>query len=320
MLPTYLLFLLGFLLLVKGASFLIDGSVSLARRLKVSEMIVGLTVIAFGTSAPELVVNVVSSIKGTGGITVGNIVGSNIANLALVLGATGLFATLVIKRELFRKEIPLSLIGAGLIFVLATGAFSGSETLVLGRIAGGVLLAGFAGFLWWIWREIKAGHELPADELTDDHYSTGKALLLTGIGLVGLIGGGKLVVDNALTIASSFGVSESLIGLSLVALGTSLPELAAGITAALKGKTDLAVGNVIGSNIFNIFWVLGLSSVIRPVEFGRAITTDLLVLGGLTLALTGLIFLHRKPTLTRWHAALFLIAYAAYILFIVVRG
>ncbi len=320
MFTIYLFFALGFLLLVKGADWLIDGSVSLARRWQISEMIVGLTVIAFGTSAPELVVNVVSSLKGTGGITVGNIIGSNIANLALVLGATGLFTTLAIKRKLFRKEIPLSLLGVILVFVLATGAFGDTETLTLSRIAGGVLLAGFAGFLYWIWREIRAGHELPANELMDDHYSTGKALLLTSIGLASLVGGGKLVVDNALVIASNFGVSESLIGLSLIALGTSLPELAAGIAAALKGKTDLAVGNVIGSNIFNIFWVLGLSAVIHPIKFGRDIATDLIVLGGLTIALGGLIFFYHQPKLRRWHAVLFLIAYAAYIWFIVVRG
>ena len=156
MFSVYLLFILGCALLVKGADLLIDGAVSLARRLNVSEMIVGLTVVAFGTSAPELVVNVVSSIRGAGGITVGNVVGSNIANLALVLGATGLFATLAIKRELFRKEIPLSLVGAGLIFVLATGAFGGDETLTLSRMSGGILLVGFVGFLYWIWREIKS--------------------------------------------------------------------------------------------------------------------------------------------------------------------
>jgi cation:H+ antiporter len=320
MLTVYLLFALGFALLVKGADWLIDGSVSLARRLHISEMIVGLTVVAFGTSAPELTVNVVSAIRGTGGITIGNIIGSNIANIALILGATGLLATLPIKGSLLKKEIPFSLLGAVLIFALSTGAWSGSATLTMGRIGGAVLIASFAFFLHWIWREIRAGHTAEVEELDESHHSISKALLLTGVGLALLIVGGKLVVDNAVAIATSFGISESLIGLTLVAIGTSLPELAASITAALKGKTDLAVGNVVGSNVFNIFWVLGLSAVIRPIEFERTVTTDLLVLGGFTLLLAGLPFLNHQRALTRWHAALFLVGYAGYIWFIVQRG
>jgi cation:H+ antiporter len=316
---TYLLFGLGLVLLIKGADYLIDGSVSLSRRLRVSELTIGLTVVAFGTSMPELTVNLLSALKGTGGITVGNVIGSNIANLALILGVAGFWGVLPIGRSMLQREIPLSLAGAALVYLLVV-ALAPSE-LYLSRLTGGIFLAGFALFLYWIWRGARSGEELLAEEeVAEHHHGLPAAIGLAAIGLVGLIGGGKLIVDNAVIIATSWGISESLIGLTLVAVGTSLPELAASIAAMRKGKSDLLIGNIIGSNVFNLFWVLGASVLIQPITYPAALREDIAILIGLTLLLAGLPWLNKKLVLARWQTGLFLLLYAVYIGYIVYRG
>lgn len=313
---SYFLLVIGFGFLAKGADFLVNGSVSLAKRFRVSEIVIGLTIVAFGTSAPELVVNIIGSISGAGELIVGNIVGSNIANLALVLGIAGLFAPLAIRSSLIRKEIPLGLIGAILIYLLATNS---GDTLTLERLSGALLLLGFFAFLYFIYRAICARKYIAETDKTRAH-TIGTAIGLTLGGLVGLTLGGKLVVDNAIIIATNFGISEGLVGLTLVALGTSLPELTTSVVAVRKGKTDLAVGNAVGSNIFNIFWVLGLSAVIRPIVFNQKIGFDIAFLVAITALLIGLAFFGKKYELARWQAALFLTSYLGYIWFIVQRG
>ena len=318
MLPVYLLFILGFALLIKGADWLIDGAVAIARRLNLSEIVIGLTIVAFGTSAPELVVNVVSSIRGAGELVAGDIVGSNIANIALGLGVAGLVAPFTVKRSLVKKEIFIGLVGAFLIYLLAT---QNGALLTISTLAGLILLAGFSIFIYLLYRAVKSGEHLSEIEEVHKHkHSLPIAGLITVAGLAGLVIGGKLAVDNAIIIAENFGVSESLIGLSLVALGTSLPELVTAIIAMRKKKFDIAVGGIVGSNIFNIFWILGLSAVIRPVVFGDHLVVDIGVLVGITLLFIATIFAGKRYQVARWEAAILLASYVAYMGYIFGRG
>jgi len=318
LLPFFLL-AIGFVLLVKGADLLVDGSVSLAKRWGISELVIGLTVVAFGTSAPELFVNVMSSIKGTSGITVGNIIGSNIANLALVLGAAGLLRPMLLQRSLLTKDIPISLLGAGAIYFLARSA---GDSLVLNTVSGGLLIAGFVGFLYLVWRDIITGRgSSMLDEIADTkQLSIPRALSYALGGFVGLALGGQLVVDSAVTIAMRFGVSEAFIGLSIIALGTSLPELVTSIVAALKNRIGLAIGNAVGSNIFNIFWVLGISALINPITYDRSLLLDLGVLTGITVLIAALPYTNKAHELRRWHAMLLILCYVSYIGYITWRG
>ncbi|MFA6458458.1 MAG: calcium/sodium antiporter [Patescibacteria group bacterium] len=317
---SYLIFAFGFVLLVAGADWLIKGSSSLAKKFGLSEIVIGLTIVAFGTSAPELVVNIVSSLHGSGELVVGNIIGSNIANIALVLGLAGLIAPLAIEKNLVRKDIPLGILGVGAIYFLAV---KNSGAFVLGRFAGVILILGFVIFLWLIYRSVqnkKSESTTIAAIIEQEKLSLGRALFFAVSGLAALTIGGQSVVSSATEIARTLGVSEKLIGLTLVAVGTSLPELVTSVVAVWKKKVDLAIGNVIGSNVFNVFWVLGASALINPIHFAANATTDLLVLTGLSLILLTASFIGKKYTLERWQATILLTSYCGYIGFIIWRG
>ena len=331
---SYFLFAIGFALVVKGADWLIDGATALARRFGISEIAIGLTVVAFGTSAPELVVNVLSSLRTAGELVVGNIVGSNIANLGLGLGIAGLFAPLVVKKSIIRKEIPMGLLGAILIYLLAAHPGKLPEILTITRFGGMILLLGFCLFLYFIWRAEKEG-ELAKPEKAKMKLSLAIILALAGLG--GLALGGELVVKNAIAIAESWGVSEKLVGLTLVAIGTSLPELVTSVVAVRRGQSDIAVGNIVGSNVFNIFWVLGVSAIIAPVNYSASLVVDLAVLFVITLFFLLATFLGKKGfslffwrkklgvfgrenILNRFGAAILVVAYFAYLGFAVWRG
>jgi cation:H+ antiporter len=310
---TYLLFILGFILLVKGADWLIEGATTIAHKFHISEIVIGLTIIAFGTSAPELVVNVVSSIKNSGELVLGNIIGSNIANIALVLGIASIIAPLTIKKSLIKKEIPFGVFGAILIIILAS---QNSELLTLERWAGGILITFFVAFLWIIWRSKNIEEKLPPQPKLNSWLAT---LAMIG-GLICLATGGEFVVRSAIQIATNFGVSEKLIGLTLVAIGTSLPELITSAVAVRKGQIDIAVGNVVGSNVFNIFWVLGASALLNPISFATNAVFDLAMLLGVTFLLLLATFTGKKYRLDRWEAVLMLSVYVGYLGFIFWRG
>ncbi|MDD3066421.1 MAG: calcium/sodium antiporter [Candidatus Gracilibacteria bacterium] len=312
---TYFLFALGFVLLVKGAEWLIEGAAVFARKFHISEIVVGLTLVAFGTSAPELVVNIISSLRGSGELVMGNIVGSNIANIALVLGCAALIAPLAIQKDLMKKEIPLGIFGVLLIWLLAKPT---GELLTINRLGGLILITGFGVFLYLIFRYSKSKFQFP-NIITKEMTLRTSLIFIVG-GLIALSFGGEFVVDSARRIAESFGVSEKLIGLTLVAIGTSLPELVTSVVAVWKKKVDIAIGNVVGSNVFNIFWVLGISAVIQPTTFNQTINFDLVVLVGFTLLLLTATFLGKRYQLNRWGAALLLISYAGYLGYIVNRG
>ncbi len=315
---TYFLFLIGFVFLIKGADLLVDGSSTIAKRFGVSDLIIGLTIVSFGTSAPELMVNILAALRGAGDIAVGSIVGSNISNIFLILGVSAMIMPLAVKRQTTWKEIPLNLLAAVVLFLVANDVLiDGSDASILTRIDGFVMICFFLVFIYYTFH-------LARSEKNDIEKAPKRALwlslVMTLIGIVGLALGGKWVVDSAQTIATSLGLSEALIGLTVVALGTSLPELATSAVAAYKGNTDIAVGNVVGSNIFNIFWVLGLSSVIRPIEFSDKINADILIYVVATILLFLFSFTGGHHKITRKEGFQFLIAYVAYMVFLVLRG
>ncbi|MDZ7613232.1 MAG: calcium/sodium antiporter [Flavobacteriaceae bacterium] len=258
---TYILFVVGFVILIKGADLLVDGAASVAKKFNISSIVIGLTIVAFGTSAPEFVVNIFASAKGNSEIAIGNILGSNLANIFLILGVAAVITPIVAKENTAWKEIPLSLLAAIILGVLANDAFIDGGTFSgLTRIDGIVLFAFFIIFMHYTF----GISEVTGDEENIDIklLSNAKAALFILLGLAGLIVGGKWIVDGAVNIAEMFGLSQSLIGLTVVAVGTSLPELATSAIAAFKKQSDIAIGNVIGSNIFNTFWILGASAVI----------------------------------------------------------
>ena len=301
--------ILGFVVLIKGDDWLVDGASSLARKHNVSDLAIGLTVVAFGTSAPELVVNVFASIQGHEAIVFGNIIGSNNFNLYVILGIAGLITPLVVQSSTVRKEIPLSFIAMLLLFFLANNFFL-SETRVLSRIDGLILLAMFAFFLYYVYSQLKSD---PAEKVSE-HHLPGHVKIwgLIILGLGGLILGGRLVVTSAIELATMLGVSEKIIGLTIVAAGTSMPELATSVVAALKKNNDIAVGNIIGSNIFNIFFILGISAVLRPLGFDTSFNTDIYLLAFGTAVLLIFMFTGRKKRLDRWEAAILLAIYIGY--------
>ncbi len=303
------LLVLGFVVLIKGADWLVDGASSLAKKHNVSDLAIGLTVVAFGTSAPELVVNIFASINGHEAIVFGNIIGSNNFNLFVILGIAGLISPLVVQSSTVRREIPLSFIAIILLFFLANDFFMSDEH-ALSRIDGTILLTMFGLFLFYVYRQLKTD---PAEKIDIDMiHSHGKIWLLIILGLAGLVIGGRLVVTSAIEMATALGVSEKIIGLTIVAAGTSMPELATSVVAALKKNNDIAVGNIIGSNIFNIFLILGVSSLLKPLSYNVTFNTDLFLLGFGTTVLLVFMFTGKKKKLDRWEAALLLVVYIAY--------
>ena len=313
----YLLLILGFVILTVAADWLVNGASGLAKRLNISNLIIGLTVVAFGTSAPELVVNLIAAYNGTSEIALTNILGSNTINTLIVLGISAVIYPIACKKSTFRYEIPLS-IAAGLVVLLfGTNCFGLTNNIQNGyvgltRLDGVIYMVIFIGFITY---SIYQGKKHPDTTTTEEYHPMPiwKALMFTTVGLVGLVLGGELIVRNATDIARMWGVSEAVIGVTIVALGTSLPELATSAIAAYRHNTDLAIGNVIGSNIFNVFMVLGLSSAIRPLAIYDNFVVDASLAAGSSILLLGLIALNRHHKLTRLSGAIMLAVYALYL-------
>lgn len=313
---TYVLFVIGFVILIKGADLLVDGAASIAKKFNISSIVIGLTIVAFGTSAPEFVVNIFASVKGNSEIAIGNILGSNIANIFLILGVAAVIHPIVAKENTAWKEIPLSLLAAIVLGVLANDALiDGGSFSGLTRIDGIVLLAFFIIFMHYTF----GISEVTGDEenINIKILSNGKALIFILAGLAGLVLGGKWIVDGAVKIAELFDVSQSLIGLTVVAIGTSLPELATSAIAAYKKQSDIAIGNVIGSNLFNTFWILGASSVIRPLPFLRDSNPDILMSIFASALLFAILFIGKRHIVERWQGYLMIAIYTGYIVFLV---
>ncbi len=323
--------ILGLCLLVKGADWLVDGAAALARKVGVSDLTIGLTIVAFGTSMPELVVNVMSSVTGANDIAIGNVIGSNIANILLILGIAATITNIAVQRSTVWNEIPLALLAVLLVVIMANDRIvDGYAVSELSRSDGLALIAFFLIFLWYISKMQKAEKDDDQEKTAKRSVPASAGLILAGLLL--LITGGKLTVDGAVTIASSLGLSQAFIGLTVVAVGTSLPELATSVIAARKGKADIAVGNVVGSNIFNVFWILGVSAIIKPLTFAPALNLDVLVAILATVVLffavhTGyvhhrLIFWKQRQNhvVERADGIVMLLLYAAYIGYLAWRG
>lgn len=318
---TYILFIVGFILLVKGADFLVSGASSLAKRLNISDLIIGLTVVSFGTSMPELIVNIMAAAQGNAEIAVGNVMGSNVANILLILGLTAVFKPLPIHRNTAYTEIPFSLTATILVGFIANAAlFNDRQQLMISREDGLLLLLFFALFMAYIFRVAKEDNEQAPPEAIAAEMPVLRAIGLVLLGVAALFLGGKWVVEGAIKLASLFGMSETFIGLTVVAIGTSLPELVTSIIAARKGNTDVAVGNAVGSNIFNLLWILGISSLIHPLHFHVVNNDDILVLiFASSLVLFGMA-VGKKDTIDRGMGILFLLLYIGYLVFLVQRG
>jgi cation:H+ antiporter len=315
----------GFMLLIKGADYLVDGSTSLARRMGVSTLVIGLTVVAFGTSAPELVVNIVAAFSGTPDIALGNINGTNIANVFLILGIAALFVRIPVKTRTVWREVPFMLFaGLLLVLLLLDRVLTQSDVIALTRIDGLILLLSFAVFLYYLF--VSAQKTKGAAKVEQTSISRGRAFVLTGSGFAGLIVGGHLTVRGASELALSFGVSETLVALTIVAIGTSLPELAAAVTAARKGHTDLAIGNVVGSTVFNILLVLGLTATISPktMVVDAINVQDAIIAFGAMLVMYIALFIGGRSYADRGvgkrAGIVFLVLYVAYFVFVLVRG
>jgi cation:H+ antiporter len=317
----YILFVLGFAFLLKGADYLIRGSSALAEKFCVPKLLVGLTIVSFGTSMPELIVNIMASIEGAGDIALGTIIGSNLSNILLILGITAILYPPKIQHSTVWKEIPFSLLAVVVLFILANDfLIDGVSTFDLTRTDGLILLSFFAIFMYYLVGMFKNNNNTKKVQKNVVKEKNGKIALMIVLGLIGLYFGGRWIVDGAVFIAKNFGLSEFLISATIISLGTSLPELITSITAAMKKNVDIAVGNIVGSNIFNIFLVLGISSTINPLPIPSFINPDIIFLTLITALLFAFMFVQNKHKLDRNQATLFILLYLGYVAFVIMRG
>lgn len=314
---SYLLLIIGFVLLVKGADFFVDGNCSIARALRIPSLIIGLTVVALGTSAPEAAVSIAASLGGQTGIAIGNVVGSNIFNLLVVVGLSALMKPVAVSRSVLIRDIPFALLSCVALLIVSHDVNVENH---LSRIDGVVLLIFFALFMFTTCASAiyqRKHHPITQGEDDPKPLPVGKTVLFTLGGLAGIVIGGKIVVSSATAIATSFGVSEHLIGLTIVAIGTSLPELVTSVVAARKGESDISLGNAIGSNIFNAFFILGMASAISPLSVDVFAAYDMIILTAITLVTYLFAFTGRK--VSRIEGGGMILLYAVYMAYILMR-
>ena len=318
---TYVLFVIGFILLIKSANHLVDGASSLAKKWRVPNIVIGLTIVSFGTSLPELIVNIIAATGGSTDIGIGTVIGSNIANIALVLGLTAILLPITVGHSTQSKEIPFSIFAALILLALVSDKFLlSSNDSFISRFDGIIMLIFFVFFLIYNF-SISMKHrrlKLSKEYKEKRSYKTIAILVLSG--LVGLYFGGKWVVEGAMAIASLIGLSEFVISATVIAIGTSLPELVTSLSAAYHRNLDMAVGNIVGSNIFNILLVLGITAVIKPMSAPLLISVDILYLIGLSILLFSFLVIGKKYELERWQGISLVLIYIGYIVFIVIRG
>lgn len=314
----FLFLILGLVLILVGANGLTDGAASVAKRFKISNLVIGLTIVAFGTSAPEFTVSLISSINGNSEIAIGNVVGSNIFNTLMIIGATALVMPISVGKGTLTRELPLCILASVVLSVCAFDTLFASQTTnVLSRGDGIVMLCFFAIFLGYTFAIAKNGND---DEPSPKEMSVFKSTLYIVLGLVALVAGGRLFVDGASGIARMMGVSESVIGLTLVAGGTSLPELATSVVAAYKKNSGIAIGNVVGSNLFNIFGVLGVSATVAPLNLGGITMIDMAVLIASSVLFWLVALAFKKRTITRLEGIALIICYIVYTVYLISQG
>lgn len=322
MIANIIFILIGFVLLIKGADLLVEGASRVAKKFNIPEIIIGLTVVAIGTSLPELVVSTKSSLIGHSDIALGNVVGSNISNLFLILGMCSIIRPLKFKKETIFIENPFVIIITGILFYFCLNNGMGQ----ISRIEGGVLL--LLCIIFMLYNVIMAkrgkipedGEEPQQNSEEPNKIDTYKAILFIVLGILALKYGGDLVVNNAVTIAQAMGISEKLISLTIVAVSTSLPELITSITATIKGETDMAIGNIVGSQIFNILLIIGTSSILNPIKYSPGYNQDMVLLLIGTIVFSLFPFIGEKRKMTRENGILFMIVYVVYMIDVVIRA
>ena len=316
LLPLFLL-IVGFVALILGANWLVNGATSIGVKAKLSPLIIGLTIVAFGTSLPEMIVNVFSCIKGSPGLAIGNIIGSNTMNILLILGVSSMIYPIYVSRISIRRDIPAGFIATFAITLMANDFFRGTSGTI-NWVEGLVLLAMGAGYLWMTFKkslENLENSETSEDPGTQQELPWGKTFFQLVIGIIGLYIGGELVSNNAQKLALSWGMSESTVGLTVVATATSLPELITSIVAALKKNSAIAIGNVLGSNIMNIFMVLGVSSLIIPLPFDSKMNQQLLILFAANAIMLTTVFTGKGRKISRFEGTILTMGYVAFMLF-----
>jgi cation:H+ antiporter len=314
---TYVLFALGFVLLIFGANGLVEGASSLAKRLNISDLIIGLTIVAFGTSTPEMVVSIQAATSGSTDIAVGNVVGSNLFNSLFILGLAAIMSPVNVQHNTTWKEIPLMLLSAIVMgLVVNDQMISGAATSEVSRVDGMVLLCFFAVFMYYV-VDMARNDATPSEEVKQ--LPVWKSLVFIALGLAGLVVGGRWIVAGAVEIARSVGLSEAVIGLTIVSAGTSLPELATSAVAAYKKNADIAIGNVVGSNIFNVFFIMGLSATVTPLPFNPSMNFDVVLNVLVSIFMFVFLFTGQGRRIDRWEGAIFVAAYLGYVAYLIAQ-
>lgn len=317
----YILLIIGFALLIKGADIFVDGASSIAKKIGIPPVIVGLTIVSLGTSAPELAVSLISAINGSNEIAIGNVLGSNLFNTLMVLGVTAVVLPLIIQKEKIKTDFFVNIAVTALLFFLTFDTILGKDRNLISRFDGIILVIVCISYITYlVFKSVKRNVEPPSKE--DKNINLFIKILLIILGACAIIFGGDFVVDSATNIAYKFGMSEKLVGLTIVAMGTSLPELVTSVVAALKGENDIALGNVLGSNIFNILLIIGLSSAISPIPVATSLMIDFLYLVAITIFIFALIFIgkEKEKKLTRFEGLLLVTLYIGYMIYIIIRN
>lgn len=316
---AYILLIVGFALLIKGADLFVEGSSNIAKLLRVPAILIGLTIVAFGTSSPEATVSIIAALEGSAGVSLGNVVGSNIFNITLVVGVAAFLYPLKVESETIRKEIPFTLLASTALLILMSDiALQGVSNNLLTRSDGFIFLLFLTIFMYYVIEIGLKSRKDTAEESATEDIPWGKNILITILGLAAIIFGGNLVVDNGTEIAYSLGMSETLVGLTIIAIGTSLPELVTSISAALKKESEIALGNIVGSNIFNILFVLGGSATISPLAVDDKVFIDVTLMIVLTVVL--LIFSRTSFKVGKREGLVLAAAYFIYLLYIILRN
>lgn len=322
MILQYFLLIIGFVLLIAGADYLVKGASSVAKRFNISDLIIGLTIVSIGTSAPELAVNILASLDGQSGMAIGNVVGSNLFNFLVIIGIAALIKPIPLKGSLIKVEIPFAVLASFALIFVAGDYFIDRSPGVINRSDGLILLLFFVVFLYYIFLSAKKG-EIQSNETVEDVPTKSYTIWLSSIMILGGIGalvyGGDIIVKSATILAKSWGISDTVIGLTIVAVGTSLPELATSVVAALRGNSDIAIGNVVGSNIFNIFFILGVSSTILPLPFSRDSMIDVLMAGFATILVLSFAKLGKRRNINRIEGSILLVIYILYVIYLLYR-
>ncbi|MGO4887566.1 calcium/sodium antiporter [Anaerobacillus sp. MEB173] len=316
---AYVLLIVGFALLIKGADLFVDGASSIAGLLRIPPLLVGLTIVAFGTSSPEATVSIIAAVEGSSGVSLGNVIGSNIFNITLVIGITAFLNPLKVESETIRKEIPFTLLASFTLLVLISDiSLQSMDENLITRSDGIIFLLFFSIFMYYIFEVARNDrNQSSADEITKKG-TWGKSIFYTIIGLAAIIFGGDFVVKSSTEIAYSFGLNETLVGLTIVAIGTSLPELVTSVTAAVKKQSEIALGNIVGSNIFNILFVLGTASVISPLIVDGKVFIDVMLMIMITILL--LVFSRTQYRVGKTEGMILAVVYIAYLIFIILRN